>query len=238
MADKGGYYPYGEPNIKANPTAEDWAETQSDIDKVFAEAGRADDAPVAQDVTKQLTPDLAIAGIPGLVGGGGLLGLLGQLGGIAAGAYGLWEAIGGGEGEGLFGLDLLGGDTKGGTTQMETGSYVDSIPLSGPGLAEPPAAWIEKEWTITAGGTKCQYYLVRMPTGGKRIAMYNFNTKSWKSWRVRKSSNVAYIGKKLPSHRMLTRLRRNLGKHSSDARTILKITSPSSLATSRRRRRR
>jgi hypothetical protein len=185
----------------------------------------------ALEVNEQGVP---IAGL----GGGGILGTIGSILGAGATVYGVLEALGLGEGEGLFGLDILGGGSSAmPDNEMITyagGSYVDSIPLSGPGLAEPPAAWIEKEWTTNQGGTKCQFYLVRMPTGRKRIAMYNFRTNGWKSWAVHKST-AAYIGKKLPSHKMLTRLRRNLKKHSSDARTILKITSPSSLATSRRR---
>jgi len=178
----------------------------------------------------------ALSGILTALGiSGGLAGTIGTVASIGMGLYGAWQALGGGEGEGLFGLDILGGDTPdtGGKMTTGLGNYVDGVPLGGPGLAEPPAAWIEKEWTTVQGGTKCQYYLVRMPTGPRRVVMYNFRTKRYKSWPLRKSS-AAYIGKKLPSHKMIVRLRRNLGKHSADARTILKITSPASLATSSR----
>jgi len=194
---------------------------------------------------------LAEQALPGIGGGGAIQGLLGALGisgglagtigtvaSIGMGLYGAWQALGGGEGEGLFGLDILGGGTPGTGGNMTTGlgNYVDGVPLGGPGLAEPPAAWIEKEWTTVQGGTKCQYYLVRTPTGPRRVVMYNFRTKRYKSWPIRKSS-AAYIGKKLPSHKMIVRLRRNLGKHTADAKTILKITSPGSLATSSSHRR-
>lgn len=231
-----GYYPQGEPNIKAQPTAEDWAQTIA----VEPSLGMPRKTTVYQAETG-LVPvsPVNVAGVPAIAGAvaglAGAGGIVGGVAGLAGAAYSIWQALGGGEGEGLFGNDLLGG---GDVSGVGTGSWIDGIPLGGPGLAEPPAAWVEKEWQITAGGTKCQYYLVRLPQGGKKIAMYNARTKAWKSWRVRTSSNVAYIGKKLPSHRMLTRLRRNLGKHSADARTILRITSPASLGTSGRRRRR
>lgn len=138
------------------------------------------------------------------------------------------QALGLGEGGGILGNNLLGGDTI----------YVGGIPLGGPGLAEPPASMIEKEWETVQGGTKCHFWLVRMPDSKRRrVYMYNFSTQRYKYWTIRKPS-VAYIGKKMPSHKMIVRLRKNLSKQSADARTILKITSPTSLKNAGRRRRR
>lgn len=184
-------------------------------------------------------------GMEGYEGGGGGLsnipaaiaavpGILGTIGGVAAAGVGLWQALGGGEGEGLFGLDILGGGNGGGGGGG--GNYLNGIPLGGPGLKEPPAAWVEKEWHVSYTGFRLQYYLVRMPTGRKRIALYNTRTKVWKSWPW-STPRLAVIGKNMPSHKQIVRLRKNLGKHAADARTILKLTSPHSLREAKRRRR-
>jgi len=47
--------------------------------------------------------------------------------------------------------------------------------------------------------------------------------------RIMRVPSIAHIGKNMPSHRQLTKLRRNLKRHVADARTILKIASPKSL---------
>lgn len=143
--------------------------------------------------------------------------------GLAGAAYLGYQALGGGEGEGLFGLDILGG---GGAA---AGNYLNGIPLGGPGLAEPPAQWVIKEWHVNYDWGRLQYYLVQMPTGGRKIAMYNTRTKRWKAWRWR-SPILAVIGKNMPSHKQLTRLKRNLKRHTADAKTILKITAPTAYA--------
>lgn len=134
--------------------------------------------------------------------------------GIAGAGYGLYQALGGGEGGGLFGLDILGGS--------DYEYMMGGVPFGGPGLAEPLMPY--KEWHITTNGTRLQFYSVE--TGrGKRLFCYNTNTKEWSTWRPHRP---VVIGKKLPSHQMLTRLRRYLKKHSDDANTILKITQPAS----------
>lgn len=159
---------------------------------------------------------------------------------VAGTAYGAWQALGGGEGEGLFGINLLGGDDMNGfgteVTEFGGKSYLEGIPLEGPGLAEPPAAWVLKEWHVSYPDFRLQYYLVQMPRGGRRIAVYNTKTKAWKSWPWRKP-HLAVIGKNMPSHKQLTRLRRNLKRHTADAKTVLRLVSPNSLATPKRRRR-
>jgi len=175
----------------------------------------------------------------GIGGGAGVVGLLpaaagaagvslpawlaGALGLVGAGV-GIYQALGGGEGEGLFGNNLLGGD----------GDTLGGVTLGGPGLAEPPAAQVIRQWNVDYGipglgnNFRLQYYDVARP--GKRPVrmMYNTKTKAWKWWIIKKPY-LAVIGKNLPSHKQLTRLKRNLARHSADARTILKITSPTSL---------
>ena len=148
------------------------------------------------------------------------------LAGVAAAGAGVYaglQALGLGEGEGLFGLDILSG---GGAP---AGGYLDGIPMGGPGLAEPPAQMVLKEWHVSYDWGRLQYYLVQMPTGGRKIAMYNTRTKKWKAWRWR-SPVLAVIGKNMPSHKQLTRLKRNLARHGADAKTILKITNPTAYA--------
>lgn len=142
--------------------------------------------------------------------------------GIAGAGYGAYQALGGGEGEGLFGLDILGG---GGTGQL-----IDGIPFGGPGLAEPAARQVLKEWHVNYDWGRLQYYLVQMPgSKTRKIAMYNTRTRKWKVW-VWRTPHLAVIGKNMPSHKQLTRLKRNLSRHAADAQTILKITRPTAYA--------
>ena len=137
--------------------------------------------------------------------------------GAAAIGYGGYQALGGGEGGGLFGLNILGGDefTMGG------------LEFGGPGLPEPLQPY--SEWHI---GNKQFYYVPQYNPSGSfkhaKIAMYNRDTKKWKTWTLPKP-HLAVIGKNMPRHQMLTRLRRNLKRHTADAKTILKLTSPQSL---------
>jgi len=159
---------------------------------------------------------LAIASvIPAVLGAAGIsvpAALTGIIGAGVAG-YGALQALGLGEGGGLFGMNILGGDE----------TMVSGVPLGGPGLAEPPARMVVKEWRAN----QAQFYLL---TDG-RIAVYSRTKRRWKVYRPQK---MAVIGKNMPSHRNLTRLRRNLKRHTDDAKTILKITSPGSLAKPKR----
>jgi hypothetical protein len=101
------------------------------------------------------------------------------------------------------------------------------VPFGGPGLAEPGKPYLLKEWHIRMdskeGDFSLQFYLTQTATGRKRIFMYNTRTQVWKTWVPPK---LAVIGKNMPSHRMITRLRHNLKRHSDDAKTILKLTNP------------
>lgn len=152
---------------------------------------------------------------------------IGTIAAAGAGLYGIAQAFGLGEGEGIFGVDLFGGDTQ----------YRDGIPFGGPGLAEPPSDWIIKEWHVSYPNTRLQYYLVQRPgSKSRKIAMYNTRTKKWKVWAWRKP-HLAVIGKNMPSHKQMTRLKRNLVRHTADAKTLLKLVSPGSLKPPKRRRR-
>ncbi len=60
------------------------------------------------------------------------------------------------------------------------------VPLGGPGLAEPPAGWVAKEWHIQlnskSGSFQLQFY--RLIDG--RVMCYNQRTKGWKIWKPSK----------------------------------------------------
>lgn len=109
------------------------------------------------------------------------------------------------------------------------------VPFGGPGLKEPGGKYLLKEWHIRMdskdGDFDLQYYLTMNDRGTKRIFMYNQRTKAWKSWPM---PRLAVIGKNMPRHQMITRLRRNLKRHTADAVTILKLTAPSKLESTKR----
>jgi len=105
-------------------------------------------------------------------------------------------------------------------------AMVGPVSLGGPGLPEPSASMIAKEWKIRfdckEGDFNVQYY--QLING--RMVTYNQRTGQYKTWMPKK---MVVIGKRLPSHQMLTRLRSYLRKHSDDAVTILKITNSGKL---------
>lgn len=186
----------------------------------------------------------AVSAIPGLAA---LAAPLAAIAGVGTALYGTLQALGLGEGGGLFGNNLLGGDTS---TIPGT-----NIEIGGPGLAEPGpgTGWnVLKEWHVnyTNPSFKLQYYLIQRPQNygskrGRYIAMYDSrkgNTAAaWKAWPWR-APHLAVIGKNMPRHQMLTRLRKNLSRHTADAKTVLRITSPqtalklSGYSVSKRRR--
>lgn len=145
--------------------------------------------------------------------------------GIAGLGYLGLQALGLGEGGGIGGNNLLGGD-------VSTIPGTD-IKLGGPGLAEPGpgTGWaLLKEWHVNYSWGRLQYYLIqKIGSKGKNtnryIALYNTRTREWKAWRF-KPPQLAVIGKNMPRHQMLTRLRRNLSRHKADARTVLKFADP------------
>lgn len=148
--------------------------------------------------------------------------LLPWVGGAVTG-LGLARVIDGGNGTGR---DLQPG-TPGGAPY--------GVPFGGPGLKEPGGKYLLKEWHIRMdskeGDFNLQFYLTINDRGTKRIFMYNQRTKGWKTWPM---PRLAVIGKNMPSHQMITRLRRNLKRHTADAVTILKLTSPGKLESTRR----
>jgi len=110
------------------------------------------------------------------------------------------------------------------------------VPLGGPGLPEPGKPYLIKEWHITYPKGRAQFYLVQKPNGRRYIMRYNTWDKTWKWWAWKKPA-LAVVGKSMPSHKMLTRLRRNLKRHVADAKTILSVASPGTYAKLRRSRR-
>lgn len=144
----------------------------------------------------------------------------------------VWPYIAGATaGLGLAGL--FGGEEDGVTELSPTGGM--PVPIGGPGLAEPGAPYLIKEWHVTYPKGRIQYYLVQRASLSGAIQRYIMAYKTWdgtwKWWRWR-SPALAVIGKNMPSHKMITRLRRNLQKHSADAKTILKLTQPLAYAKS------
>lgn len=157
-----------------------------------------------------------------LSGGGGL----GTIGSLIAGAgtvVGIAQALGFGEGGGILNNNLLGGDSS------APAGLPAATEFGGPGLAEPGpgSGWVlQKEWHVNYSWGKLQYYLIKRPTSRTRyIAMWNSKTGNWKTWRFN-PPKLAVIGKNMPSHKNITRLRHNLKRHKDDARTILKLTDP------------
>lgn len=148
--------------------------------------------------------------------------------GAAGAIYGVLQALGLGEGGGLFGNNLLGGDT----------TTVGGVPMGGPGLPEPQGGWtIVREWPI--GDNKRGYYITKPGANGRLLrkgAIVDLRTKQWRVWNWPRP-RLAVIGKNMPRHQMIVRLRKNLMRHTHDAKTILKLTSPASLKGPKRRRR-
>lgn len=158
------------------------------------------------------------------------------LGALIGGAIKLWPKIAPWVGGAVAGIGLgglFGGDEVPGAELSPTGGM--PVPIGGPGLAEPGAPYLIKEWHVTYPKGRIQYYLVqRASLSGaiqRYIMAYKTWDKTWKWWRWR-SPSLAVIGKNMPSHKMITRLRRNLQKHSADAKTILKLTQPLAYAKS------
>jgi len=155
----------------------------------------------------------------GVGAGAGIVGFGATALGAAAGSYAALQ----GQNQALTGGEIVPGN----------GAY--GVPFEGPGLKEPGGKYLLKEWHIRVdskdGDFDLQYYLTINDRGTKRIFMYNQRTKAWKSWPM---PRLAVIGKNLPRHQMLTRLRRNLKRHQADAVTILKLVAPNKLESTRR----
>ncbi|MBA7672583.1 hypothetical protein ES703_80765 [subsurface metagenome] len=209
----------GDPMVSSYYARQSLARSVSALPGAFGVTGMAQTRPAfpaAQPPVIGAIP--AVAAAAGVALPAWLLAILGT----AAAGYAGYQALGGGEGGGLFGLNVLGGDEF----------AMGGLEFGGPGLPEPTEPYTE--WHV---GNKQFYYVKQYTSTGAfkngKVAMYNKDTKRWKVWTLPKPS-LAIIGKNRPSHRMLTRLRRNLSRQTADAKTILKITSPRSLESTRR----
>lgn len=118
-----------------------------------------------------------------------------------------------------------------GTTAMTklNGDYLfRGVVLQGPGLKEPHPGLVSKHWTqrfdSPRGDVKVEYWIL---IDGRRLS-YNHKTGRYHLWR---QPRMAVIGKNLPSHKQITRLRHNLKRHKDDAKTILQLTAPGLLNT-------
>ena len=207
-----------------------------------AAGGVAPSVPQAIEAFKAATPEYATSGLaPSALGNGQILEA--GFGALIPGAIGLiskvWPWLMGlGAGAGIAGMLGEGGEVvpTGGAGGVVPGTQY-GVPFGGPGLAEPGKPYLLKEWHIRfdskEGDFECQYYLTQIPgRKGKRIFMYNQRTKAWSTWTP---PRLAVIGKNMPSHRMLSRLRGNLSRQTKDATLVLKLTAPHRLAKPKHR---
>jgi len=139
--------------------------------------------------------------------------------GVGGAIYGGLQALGLGEGGGLFGNNLLGGD---GYALGSTG-----LTVGGPGVAEvTKGGTVLKEWSAKYNWGKLTYWLVQKTNSKVRyIIMHDSRTGKLKWWRWR-TPHLAVIGKNMPSHKQITRLRRNLSRHKADINTMRKLVDP------------
>lgn len=103
-----------------------------------------------------------------------LTGLLGVAGGVAtAGGH---PAIG----AGLTGAGAL-------LAAGEDASVVNGIPISGPGVPEPPRYMVAKQWvTLVSAKDIGNYYVYFFKLIDGRIMCYNPRMREWKIWRPKK----------------------------------------------------
>jgi hypothetical protein len=113
---------------------------------------------------------------------------------VGAAGYGIYQAVSGGDGGGAGGGGGYTGQSGGGT--MTTGSTAlagtGGVPVSGPGVPEPPRAMVQKQWSVAVHsnvyGTFRLFYFLLVDG---RTMMYNPATKGWKVWRSRKPLVIA-----------------------------------------------
>lgn len=185
-------------------------------------------------------PGVSMAGLP--VIGAALAGIGAGIITEALTGVGIDEAISGFVGQAAS--EFVSGTMLGGDKLMSNGTGTALVPvngdfmlggvyLQGPGVKEPPPAMVAKHWTqrfdSPRGDTKVEYWIL---VNGTWVS-YNHRTGRYKKWRPQK---MAVIGKNMPSHKMITRLRHNLSRHAKDAETILKLTKPHRIAQPKRRR--
>ena len=127
-----------------------------------------------------------LAGAGATAAGGGVLGSL--LGLVSGG--GSWSSVLG------QGMNLLtgGGSAGGNGGSMTTGTSVDgatslsSVPFGGPGVPEPPAGMVAKQWKTKAfSGTKGEYWVYFFKLIDGRIICWNEAKREAKMWRPKKN---------------------------------------------------
>ncbi len=95
--------------------------------------------------------------------------------------------------------------------------HVNGVPVSGPGVPEPPRQLVTKQWSVAVHSNTYgtfRIFFFRLIDG--RIMCYNPSTKSWKIWRPKKPI-VLYRGKvtlsqAVRAQRMLDRLWKTVAK--------------------------
>ncbi len=95
--------------------------------------------------------------------------------------------------------------------------HVNGVPVSGPGVPEPPRQLVVKQWSIAVHSNTYgtfRVFFFKLIDG--RTMCYNPSTKSWKIWRPKKPI-VLYRGKvtlsqAVRTQRMLDRLWRTVAK--------------------------
>jgi len=133
------------------------------------------------------------AGMPAIGGAGGLVGIAGGVAGIGNFLMQNWPAI-----AGMLGLGAAGGAAGAGITSLISGALggggvgggavsVGGVPISGPGVPEPPANMVSKQWvTLAHSNTVGNYYIYFFKLIDGRIMCYNPAKKEWKIWKPKK----------------------------------------------------
>ncbi|MBA7543928.1 hypothetical protein ES705_36272 [subsurface metagenome] len=94
---------------------------------------------------------------------------------------------------------------------------VDGMPVSGPGVPEPPRQMVAKQWSVAVRSeTYGTFRLFYFKLLDGRIMMYNPSVKGWKIWRPKKPI-VLYRGKitlsqAVRTQRMLDKLWKTVAK--------------------------
>jgi len=101
-----------------------------------------------------------------------------ELAGVVAGAF-LGDLFGGGEPVSSVASDVV--PWTGG------GTIANGVPISGPGVPEPPAAMVAKAWKTKAfSNTFGEFWVYHWKLIDGRCMTYNGTTKSFKIWRPKK----------------------------------------------------
>lgn len=65
---------------------------------------------------------------------------------------------------------------------------VDGVPISGPGVPEPPPGMVAKQWSVAVhSNTYGTFRIFFFKLLDKRVMCYNPSTKTWKIWRPKKN---------------------------------------------------